>query len=334
MDRTERLLNLLSALLGAEVPLPFAQIRELLPGAYSDYRAAAERMFERDKEDLLELGVNVQWSGDFDENDGGYAIDRRAHYLPNIAFAEDELATLAMGAAACLAQPGFPYAREVAQAIAKLSVDRNVRAPDRFLVHAPVEHASALHSEHLSQIRDALAAKKRVHLHYRSPFGGPDATTERDVDPYGLYYRRGVWVLVGHCHVRKALRSFHVARIRGLEVNRKKPRTPDFTIPPSFDLRVEYSREPWSYAVHPPIEARIRFVPPAIAQADWLVADQGARAIERTEHSATVDLTVTNQDGLIAWLLGFRQAVELIAPVELRERVRSLVAAIRDRARA
>ncbi len=37
--------------------------------------------------------------------------------------------------------------------------------------------------------------------------------TERDVDPYGLYYKQGAWYLVGHCHLRNAERTFHLARI-------------------------------------------------------------------------------------------------------------------------
>jgi predicted DNA-binding transcriptional regulator YafY len=47
-------------------------------------------------------------------------------------------------------------------------------------------------------------------MHYQSSHQEP---TERDFDPYGLVWRSGRWYVVGHCHLRKDLRSFRLDRV-------------------------------------------------------------------------------------------------------------------------
>ena len=58
--KTERLLDLLATLLGAARPLTYAEIRE----QFDDYRtrnpASGIRTFERDKAELLLLGVPLR----------------------------------------------------------------------------------------------------------------------------------------------------------------------------------------------------------------------------------------------------------------------------------
>ena len=56
MDKLERLLNLTAALLNTERPLSAGELRERIPGAYSEDLIAFRRMFERDKADLRAIG--------------------------------------------------------------------------------------------------------------------------------------------------------------------------------------------------------------------------------------------------------------------------------------
>ena len=56
MDKLERLLNLTAALLHTSRPLTAEEIRERVPG-YPDGLSAFRRTFERDKDDLREMGV-------------------------------------------------------------------------------------------------------------------------------------------------------------------------------------------------------------------------------------------------------------------------------------
>jgi len=53
----------------------------------------------------------------------------------------------------------------------------------------------------------------------------------RDVDVYGLAWRGGAWYAVGHCHLRRDLRSFRLDRVRTVEALPKS-----FGRPPGFDV--------------------------------------------------------------------------------------------------
>ena len=97
--RTERLLNLVICLLATRRWLSKEQIRAAVP-QYADCETveAFDRMFERDKEDLRELGIPVVTGSDtqlFDD-EVGYRIDRDAYALPPIELTAEELAVVGL----------------------------------------------------------------------------------------------------------------------------------------------------------------------------------------------------------------------------------------------
>jgi predicted DNA-binding transcriptional regulator YafY len=61
--------------------------------------------------------------------------------------------------------------------------------------------------------------------------------TEREFDCYGLAYRGGAWYAVGHCHLRRDLRSFRLDRVRSVEAL-----PASFGRPEGFDV-LAYLRE-------------------------------------------------------------------------------------------
>ena len=60
-EKTERLLNLVIALLGTKSFMKKSEILKEIPG-YTGSIEARERMFERDKEDLRRVGIAIQVS--------------------------------------------------------------------------------------------------------------------------------------------------------------------------------------------------------------------------------------------------------------------------------
>ncbi|HTT51184.1 MAG TPA: WYL domain-containing protein [Streptosporangiaceae bacterium] len=68
----------------------------------------------------------------------------------------------------------------------------------------------------LTQVQDALARGRRVHLSYYVP--GRDETTERDVDPMRLLVVEGRTYLEGWCRLAEAVRLFRLDRVLGLRV--------------------------------------------------------------------------------------------------------------------
>ena len=96
--KTERLLGLVVCLLSSERYLTATQIRDAVPG-YPESFDAFKRMFERDKEELRELGIPLETgSNSAVEEEAGYRIPRQAYILPEIRLEPDEAAVLALAA--------------------------------------------------------------------------------------------------------------------------------------------------------------------------------------------------------------------------------------------
>ena len=87
--KTERLLGLVVCLLSTKRYLTAEQIRAAVPG-YPEQDDLFKRMFERDKEDLRDLGVPLETGVNhpFDE-DPGYRIRQQAYQLPELPLAPE-----------------------------------------------------------------------------------------------------------------------------------------------------------------------------------------------------------------------------------------------------
>ena len=82
--KTERLLNLVIALLSTRQPLSRARIRQAVPDYAAGSDEAFERMFERDKDELRALGIPLRTEpiDPFFDDEPGYRIDQREYALP------------------------------------------------------------------------------------------------------------------------------------------------------------------------------------------------------------------------------------------------------------
>jgi proteasome accessory factor B len=208
--KTERLLNLVLCLLYTRRPLPKSKIREVVPqygSAASD--EAFDRMFERDKDELRELGiplvtedVSTVW-----EDETGYRIDQREYALPEIAFEPDELAVLGLAsrtwAHASLAGPA-------AQALRKLKASGIERDSESLIGIEPRLRTS---EPAFDDVKNAVLLRQEIAFDYRT--GGEGETRRRRVQPWGLASWHGRWYLTGHDLDREAPRVFRLSRISG-----------------------------------------------------------------------------------------------------------------------
>jgi HlyD family secretion protein len=103
VQRTERLLNLVISLLAATRFVSKEQIRAAVP-QYADSvsEEAFERMFERDKDDLREMGIPLETGSNdpYFDDEIGYRIPKDAYALPEVTFDSEELAVLGLAARA------------------------------------------------------------------------------------------------------------------------------------------------------------------------------------------------------------------------------------------
>lgn len=324
MDRTERLLDLVALFLDAREPVSWAALRRAFPEDYdSGAIESAERKFERDKAELLELGVPLEYIPEEDGSGGGYRVDRAAYYLPEPDLEPDELAMLYAAGSAALASGAFPGRSDLAWALRKIGLftDGEQRPLPVRMDFGGAQSGPQL-AAHLEQLRAAGMARKWVELDYASPRG----RTFRRVDPYGLALRRGIWSLVGFCHLRHGIRTFHVHRIQSLKTNPQRPRSPDFELPE--DLRIEdyVAAHPWQHRFHPAMAVWLRLEGPCAALADRLFP--GA-TVERAGEAAEVLVQASFLDGLLRYVLSLSPDVRVLGPERAKARLSELSEKVR-----
>ena len=225
--RTERLLNLVICLLATRRWLTKEQIRLAVPQyADCDTPEAYDRMFERDKEDLRELGVPVVTGTDdrwFDD-EVGYRIDRDTYALPPIELDAQELAVVGLASRvwqqASLAGPA-------AQALTKLTA-LGVETDEDEL--AGLEPRIRTAEPAFERLYAATRDHQPVSFVYRKPDG---SAATREVEPWAVVSRSGRWYLVGRDRERQASRVFRLSRIES-DV-RRIGRPGGYTVPDDLD---------------------------------------------------------------------------------------------------
>jgi proteasome accessory factor B len=174
-------------------------------------------------------------------------------------------------------------------------------------------------AEHLEQLWAAAASRKWVQLAYFSPRAG--GVSDRKVDPYGLALRRGTWSLVGFCHLRQGIRTFHVHRIRELKVNPSKPKSPDFEVPQGFKLDDYVAAHPWQHRFHEPLVVTIALRGELSRLAGRLFP---GGQVEVAGDEARVKVKATYLDGLVRHALSMGHECKVLEPPQAHERWRQM----------
>ncbi|MFW6113445.1 MAG: helix-turn-helix transcriptional regulator, partial [Actinomycetota bacterium] len=184
--------------------------------------------------------------------------------------------------------------------------------------------------EDMARLWEAVVKRRTVKFTYRSL--GKREEHERLIDPYGLYFERGAWYVVGYCHLREDIRSFRLSRMKsGVELAAGEGEGQDFERPEDFKLE-DYSRTlPWEFEEGAEYTALVRFSP----RMAWLVErDLGSvyNFREEEDGGGILEVKVRNQDAFVSWLLSFAEDAEVLSPPELRDKVREWLRMILEKA--
>ncbi|GAA1651916.1 protein PafB [Mycolicibacterium murale] len=212
ISKVERLMNLVIALLSTQGYITADRIRRSVAG-YTDSPSdeAFSRMFERDKNELRDLGIPLETGrvSSFDPSEG-YRINREAYALPEIELTADEAAAVAV-ATQLWESPELVTATQ--SALLKLrAAGVDVDAGDTVTISSAAGLPGLRGSEEvLGVLLAAINAGRAVRFPHRASPTEPFTT--RTVEPWGVVTVNRRWYLVGHDRDRDATRTFRLSRI-------------------------------------------------------------------------------------------------------------------------
>src|SRR6266849_617824 len=205
--KTERLLGLVVCLLSSPRYLTAVQIRAAVPG-YPESFEAFKRMFERDKEELRELGIPLETGFNSPGDDEpGYRIPRQAYVLPEIRLEPDEAAVLGLAARVW-------RRAELAGAAAGALLKLRAAGIDAEETTQPgIEPRLQTDEAAFAPLWQAVKDRRPVAFAYQA--AGRATPQRRNLEPWGVVNRHGRWYVAGFDRDKGEERVFRLSRIDG-----------------------------------------------------------------------------------------------------------------------
>ena len=205
IEKAERLINLTMALLAAQRYIKKSQIFAIVAG-YSGNAEAMERMFERDKDDLRNLGIVIEVGGldPFFDDEPGYRIKQTEYALSLENLTPAELSLLAVAAKTWQDATFSNSAQSALRKLRSLGIENDATN----YVDAPFH--IKISNSNFSLLWSATISAQSLVFEYPNQ---SNQLEEREIQPYGIAAWRGQWYLVGRDVTKDAIRVFKVARI-------------------------------------------------------------------------------------------------------------------------
>lgn len=308
-------MNLVIALLSTRGYITAEKIRSSVAG-YSETASdeAFSRMFERDKNELRDLGIPLETGkvSSFDPVEG-YRINREAYALPPVELTADEAAAVAVATQLWESPELITATQGALLKLRAAGVDVDPDAP--VAIASPAAGVGLRGSEDvLGPLLSAIDAAQAVRFPHRPSRTEP--YTLRTVEPWGVVTEKGRWYLVGHDRDRNATRVFRLSRI-GDEVTPVGP-PGAVTRPQNVDLRA--------------IVAEAVSEAPSGVRAQVWVADGRATALRRAGASLgsrqlagrdgeVIELEMGTTDRLARDIAGYGADAVVLEPSTLRDEV-------------
>ena len=311
-EKAERLLNLTLALLNTRVPLTKQQIFQNVAG-YSGKTEAMERMFERDKDELREIGINIHVLpiDPLFDDELGYRILPSEYFLPEIPLSREESIWLSIAA---------NLIRENQQD------DLSQRALQKLLTRSdtPIDEIFDLNSQYqiqvdlneaLLQLWRAIKNKSNIRFSYLSN-SAPGTLSNRTVSPYLITSRFTNWYLVARDLQDEKIKTFRIDRMTQITGGNKTAYVvSDFAadIQPILDKFKGDTIEKVIIKTDSQLSLDHRLI-------------RKASSSQNSDGSLLLTLNNVDEDDISEIVLWAGPLVEVLAPESLRERIRNSLA--------
>jgi predicted DNA-binding transcriptional regulator YafY len=297
--KSDRLVSLL-LLLQSRSPRSARELAEALE--------VSSRTIYRDVEALSLAGVPV-----YAERGSSGGIALADGYRKAITqFSTDELHALFLAAADPLAELGVTGHQRALDKLSGALPDLQRRAAQQARQRILLDHNRWYRSEQpaalLALLRRAVWEDRQVRIRYRDRTG---SMTERNVDPYGLVSKAGVWYLVARQHDGE-YRTFRAERMANAE---ELPS--HFTRDATFDLEAHWRAS--NAAMQRPMdwyEATLHVLNDAL---EWVMSFNECDVLSEDDGGKTLRMRFPSIRAAVQQIGGWARSVRVLEPPELRQ---------------
>ena len=267
-----------------------------------------------------ELGAPIE----YDSVKHGFVYADPSWFLPSVMLSEGDLLALLIGQQAMSMYRGTPMAREIERIYAKLAE----LLPDKIAIGPEFIQAKFSFFNPPSRPIDpaiwrvvlrALMHCAVLEIDYRSP--AAPAPKPHVVRPYHIVNLEGEWYLLGHEERWDDLRQFAMSRIRGA---RALERT--FRLPPDFDpaqvMQHRFGRYLHANEQATPIPVRLLVEPMLAHYVSEKTWHPRQKLTPRPAGRVELEVPVADARDIEPWVLSLGEHVRVLAPKDLRDRVR------------
>jgi len=269
--------------------------------------------------------INLVDQVDYDPERKGYAFTH-GDSIKKPLLSDEELMTL-FTAGEAVSHLGTPF-RENFQRLVEKMVASAAKAPSKgkppIIIKVPDTARGVIIDRSIKIIAACLRDKRSVDLTYKAH--GAKEVTKRTVDPYGLIFHEGIWILIGLCHLRKEIRSFALDRIQDC-----KERYLYFE--PRFDFNLEeYLAKSWGVIDGEEVTVVVRFKPEV---AEYITRKEKWHSSEvrkmLPDGGVELTFTVAGIYEIKKWIYSWIPNIEVIKPKILRDLIKKeLIQATKD----
>ncbi len=246
--------------------------------------------------------------------------------FPTVQVTEGELLALLVAQKALEQYRGTPYHDQLAHAFAKLSA--GLRDQVSFSSSDSLANVS-FHQLGLSRadvrifarLSRAVAGRREIEFTYQKPHSSTPET--RRMRPYHLANREHAWYLVGFDHDRSALRTFAVSRMQRVTVLGAK-----FAKPVDFSPQTYYANSFGAYVGTGDHRVVLRVQPEAAGQIRERFWHETQEMKPLADGGLELRLHLNSLHEIQRWVMGWGAGVEVMAPSELRDRVKAAAKAV------
>lgn len=259
-----------------------------------------------------------------------YSAERRGYYytepnykLPAISIKESDLFAIYLAEKLLGQYEGTPIYQSLCSVFRKIedSLPDKIALDSgddhsRFTVFAPSN--TILAPGVWETVTKAVRLLRRIEVHYQTP--GRAETTVRILDPYHGVRFEGDWYVVAYCHLRKAIRTFSLARIRKVKMLEER-----FTIPSDFNFNKLIGSHFGVHWSNREFDVKIRFnksVAGFIKERKWHPSQD---ITENPDGSLILSLTVNHLLELKRWILSWGSMAQVVEPASFIEEIQKTI---------